>query len=117
MISRPVSVTIIGWLYIVMGGFNCILHLTELNFKRPIPSDIVWAEGVNFSAIVFGVYMLRGHNWARWLALAWMAFHVVISVFHNVPEFAIHCLFLAILAYFLFRAPAGRYFRALKTAP
>ena len=36
-------------------------------------------------AIVCGVFLLRGHNWARWLALAWIAFHVVLSAFHAIP--------------------------------
>ena len=56
--------------------------------------------------------MLRGHNWARWLALAWIVYHVILSAFHMLSELAIHILFCAILAYFLFRPTATRYFRA-----
>ena len=25
--------------------------------------------------------MLRSHNWARWFALAWIAFHVILSAY------------------------------------
>jgi hypothetical protein len=55
--------------------------------------------------------MLRGHNWARWVALAWIAFHVVLSAFHAFGEFAIHAVFCAVIAWFLFSPAPARYFR------
>jgi hypothetical protein len=55
--------------------------------------------------------MMRGQNWARWLAVAWMAFHVILSAFHAVRELAIHSLFLAVIAWILFRPEGARYFR------
>ena len=36
-------------------------------------------------AMVSGAFMLRGHNWARWLALAWIIFHVILSIFRLGP--------------------------------
>jgi len=30
--------------------------------------------------------LLMGHNWARWLILAWLAFHVVVSAFHSLSD-------------------------------
>jgi hypothetical protein len=56
--------------------------------------------------------MLRGRNWARWGALAWMAFHVVLSAFHSLVQLAMHSVFFAVIAYFLFRPAAKEYFRA-----
>jgi hypothetical protein len=53
--------------------------------------------------------MLRRHNWARWLALAWIAVHVAISI-PVVRQIAIHSLFLAVIVWFLFLARAGQYF-------
>jgi len=58
------------------------------------------------------VYMLLGRNWARWLGLAWIAFHVIISAFHSAQELVIHGLLLALFAYFLLRPSASAYFRA-----
>ena len=55
--------------------------------------------------------MLRCRNSARWLALAWVAFHVIVGALHSVQQFAIHCLFCAVIAWFLFRPEARRYFR------
>jgi len=69
------------------------------------------------SRIVCGVFMLQGRNWARYLALAWIGGHVAISFFSS-PHFfsalqkvAIHGLFLALIAYFLFRPNARSYFQ------
>ncbi len=53
--------------------------------------------------------MFRGHNWARWVALAWIASHVILTAFQAFAEFAIHCLFCAVIAWFLFRLEAARY--------
>ena len=32
-------------------------------------------------------------NWARWLALAWIIFHVGLSLFHPIGELAFHVAF------------------------
>jgi len=68
----------------------------------------VWIEATELLAFVAGVFMLRGHNWARWLALAWIAFHVEIS-FPVVRQIAIHSLILAVIAWLLFRSRARHY--------
>ncbi|PYT11036.1 MAG: hypothetical protein DMG59_27485 [Acidobacteria bacterium] len=95
-----------------MGAIGFAYHLTEFKAQHPFQYDIIWVGLVRLIAIVCGVYMLRGHNWARWLALAWIVYHVILSAFHMLSELAIHILFCAILAYFLFRPTATRYFRA-----
>lgn len=112
MSKRPIAITIIACIYILTGAIGFVYHLGGLKAQHPFQYDIVWIELIFVIAIVSGVYMLRGHNWARWIALAWIAFHVVVSAFHTLPEFAIHSLFCAVLAYFLFRPAAARYFRA-----
>jgi hypothetical protein len=111
---RPLAVTVLGFVYIAVGTVGFVYHFPAL---RAFQSDIVWVELVRVSAIVCGVFMLRGQNWARWGAVAWIAFHAVISAFHSVPQFAIHCLFCALIAWFLFRPDSTRYFRAARTRP
>ena len=115
MNQRPLAVTIIGCVYILIGAIGFAYHFTEFNGQHPFQDHFVWVELVRLIAIVCGVYMLRGRNWARWLALVWIASHVVLSAFHALPELAIHILFCAILAYFLLRPTASRYFRATRT--
>lgn len=104
----PVSVTILACVYIAVGATGFAYHFTGL---LALQYDGALIELIEFIAIVCGVFMLRGHNWARWLALAWIAFHVILSAFHAFPEFAIHCLFCAVIAWVLFRPEAARYFR------
>jgi hypothetical protein len=106
--KRPISVTIIAALYLAVGAGGFAVHFRELLARHP---DAVGIELTELTAILCGVFILRGHNWARWLALAWIAFHVVLSAFHAFPEFAIHSLFCAVIAWFLFRPDAARYFR------
>src|SRR5580693_8862842 len=108
--KRPLSILVLSCLYIAIGTIGFAYH-----FPRPLMAfhfEDVWIEGTELLAFVAGVFMLRGHNWARWLALAWIAFHVAISAFHNVREFAIHCLFCAVIVWCIFRPDAARYFRA-----
>ena len=76
MNKRPLSVTIIGWAYIVMGAIGFAYHFAEFKARHPLQPEIAWVELLRLIAIVCGVYMLRRHNWARWLALPWIAYHV-----------------------------------------
>ncbi len=116
MNRRPLPVTIIGCVYILTGAVTGAFHFTQTWARRPLSSDLIWIELTAAAAIVAGAFLLRAREWARWLALAWMAFHVVLSVFHTIPELAIHSLFFAVLAYFLLRPSASRYFRPARTS-
>jgi hypothetical protein len=111
MRKRPLSVTILGWVYIAVGTMGIVYHWNEFNISGGLQSDVVWAVLVRFLAIVGGAFLLGGRNWARWVALAWIAFHIILSAFHSLPEFAIHCLFGAVIAWVLFRPGAVRFFR------
>ena len=65
---------------------------------------------VRLLAIVCGVFLLRGRDWARWLAMAWIAFHVGLSYFHSTAQMAFHAVVLVIFAVVLFQPAANRYF-------
>lgn len=111
MNRRPLAVTVVGLLYILVGVASAAFHLMGFNVQHPFQYDIVWAEGINLVAILCGVYLLRGHNWARWLAIAWIAFHVILSALRILPGLAVHALFFIILVYLLIHPTSGRYFR------
>jgi hypothetical protein len=110
--KRPLSVIIIGCLFIVAGTFGLVYHLTEL--RRPFHNDLAWVLLLRVLAIVGGVFMLRGRNWARWLTLIWMAYHVVLSAFHSRSELVMHSVLLVVIAYFLLRPNVADYFRGSK---
>lgn len=112
MNRRPVSVTIISWLFIAAGVIGFAYHVTEFKAQRPFEYEVVWVCLVRLLAILSGLFMLRGSNWARWLLLVWIAYHVVLSAFHSLSELAMHGLLLGVVAFFLFRPQASAYFRA-----
>jgi hypothetical protein len=105
--KRPLSITILAWIYIAIGVVSFIYGAP----LHAIHADDVLAESVRLSGIVAGAWMLRGENWARWLAIAWILFHVGLSAFHNLRELAVHTVFGIAIATFLFRPNAARYFR------
>jgi len=115
MNERPIYVTIIGWLYIAVGVVGFAYHATELRSTYPIPFDFITIELISLAAALAGIYLLRGKNWARWLTVAWMAIHVIVSAFHSWTEMAMHALFCAILVYLLFGPRARQYFHVSKT--
>jgi hypothetical protein len=112
--KRPLSVTILGCVYIAVGAIGFAYHWTDLGASEAFRYDGVWIELVRLLALICGAFMLRGHNWARWVAIAWIGFHVILSAFHSLGEFAMHCLFCAVIGWFLFRPDAARYFRIIR---
>lgn len=115
MTKRPLPVTLISCLFIAAGVIGLASHLTE--FKGSYQYDLIWASLVNLIAIVSGVFMLRGSNWARWLALLWIASHVILSAFHPMRELVVHSLLFVVIAYVLFCALGSRYFRPSRIQP
>ena len=109
--GRPLSVIAIATLYIVMGAIGFAYHVTEFESGQSFRGDFLWVELVRLLAVVAGVFMLRGHDWARWLALAWIAYHVILSAFHTIPELLMHAVFFVVLACLLLSGAANRYFR------
>ena len=104
--KRPIGVLGVACLFIVVGAVGFVHHFPNLH---AIQQDDVWIELTEFAAIVAGVFLSIGHNWARWLAVAWMLLHVVIS-FPVLRQIVVHSLILAAIAWLLFRPDAQRYF-------
>ncbi|HMJ65253.1 MAG TPA: hypothetical protein VK615_07865, partial [Candidatus Binatia bacterium] len=83
MNKRPLSVTIIGILFLVAGIVGLAYHVQEFKTHGPFQYDVLWVCLVRLLAIICAVFMLRGANWARWLLLVWIAYHLVLSAFHS----------------------------------
>ncbi|MBV9759786.1 MAG: hypothetical protein JO340_04395 [Acidobacteriaceae bacterium] len=104
---RPLSVTILAWVYIAVGVIGFGYHAPELLKLEP---DAFAIELTELLALAAGVFLLRGENWARWLTLAWIAFHVALSAFHTIREFAVHCVLAAAIGWVLFGVAAREWF-------
>ena|SRR5215831_2936032 len=106
--SRPLSVSGVAWLFIEVGTVTFIYHSPGL--LRPHWDDFA-IEFTELLALIAGLFMLRRQNWVRWLALAWMTFHVVLSAFPPFRGLVVHVLIFGGVAYLLLRSDAARYFR------
>lgn len=105
---RPLSVTIIGALFIVAGTFGVVYHAPE--YAGPLDYETGWVLFVRLLAVAGGVLVLRGAKWGRWLLPGWLVYHAVLSGVHSATEFVVHTVLAAAVAYALFRPRASRYF-------
>ncbi|ABF43007.1 conserved hypothetical protein [Candidatus Koribacter versatilis Ellin345] len=110
MKKRPISITIVSWVYIAAGCAGLIYHAPEWKTPSAEHWQIVWVSAVRLLAVVAGIAMLRGQNWSRWLTIAWMAIHVVISLFNSWEQAAMHAVLLTVVIWILVRQPARDYF-------
>jgi hypothetical protein len=118
MPKRPLPVTLVAWLFVAAGTLGIAYHAHKIDLRHPFANDELLACIVRLLAIVGGAFALRGHNWARWLMLLWILYHVALSAFHPGPaEVIMHALIAAIVAYALFRPPANAYFRPAAAPP
>ena len=111
MNQRPRSITVISWVFIAVGVVALTYHLLPQHIAESRDEGLLWVCLVRLLAVVSGVFMLRGHNWARWLLVAWLALHVGLSFLHSAIQVIVHGLLSAVIVYFLFRPAASAYFR------
>ena len=104
--KRPISIWILSCLYIAVGTIAFVYYFPELIAQH---EQGMLIELTELLAIVSGIFMLGGRNWARWLALAWMVFHVVIS-FPVIRQFVSHLIILAVIVWVLFLSNTRHYF-------
>jgi hypothetical protein len=109
--KRPISIMILASVYLMTGTVGFAVHSGEILARHAFQYYDPLIEFTELIAIVCGVFMLKGRNWARWLALAWMGFHVAFSFFDSLQKAMVHGSLLALMAYFLFRPDARAYFR------
>ena len=106
--KRPMAVTGVAWLLIVVGIGMFVFHSPEL---LHLSWDGILIELLELLAVVAGAFMLRRQNWARWLALAWLAFHIALTLVPPFHGLVVHVLILAGIAWILLRTDAAEYFR------
>ncbi len=120
--QRPTSVTVIGWILLVLGAIGFLGLLCSLGnpmarqamAASPVPFPVqiaLSAVGLGVS-IVSGFFLLKGANWARFLYIVWSVAGFAFSLATSpaklmlVPGIAI---FLVIAA-FLLAPKASAYF-------
>ncbi|MGA8742295.1 MAG: hypothetical protein WB561_14010 [Terracidiphilus sp.] len=108
MKKPPTLVLIVAGVYLLVGVAGFVYHFHELAAGH---SDAIAIELTELLAVLSGVGLLLRQNWARWLALAWVVFHVAISIFHPLRELLIHAALCTAIAWLLFRPETARWFK------
>ena len=106
--KRPVPVLIVVVVYLLVGVMGFVYHFNELTAGH---QDAIAIDLTELTAVVAGVGLWMQRNWARWLALAWVVFHVVISLFHPLRELLIHAVLCILIAWLLFRPGTAQWFK------
>jgi hypothetical protein len=120
MRNRPLSVTIISCIFIVLGAGALVgsflpktpevqKQLSEYQSLHPFGVVLMY---VGFLVgMLCGAFMLRGADWARWLFLGWFGYNTIANFFHSPARNLPAVLLMGIAVYFLFRPQATAYFR------
>jgi len=113
--KRPFAITVLSWLFIAIG---VVALAMDVHFVagHGWSRDEALIFPVHALAVIAGVFMLRGADWARWLAVLWMVFHLAITVLNAWRGFAFHAILLAGITFLLFRADARTWFRSRPAA-
>lgn len=104
----PWPVIVIACLYLLVGIGGFALHFPELLAWHP---DAIGIEVTELIAVVCGVFLLQRRNWARWLTLMWIIFHVGLSLFDPIGKLLIHAAFCVLIAWALFQDESERWFQ------
>jgi hypothetical protein len=107
--KRPLSITIIGWLFIAVGVLSLAGMLFGFAHAEARGLDYAQLLIIRLLGLLGGIFLLRRANWARWLLIAWLAFHVAIS--HDRGKLLMHVALLIIITFFLFRPRASAFLR------
>jgi hypothetical protein len=110
--KRPFAVAFLGWLFILVGLAALLYHL----IKGALDFWMIAIVLFELVGVLAGIFLLKGRNWARWLLLAWIAFHVISSGLNSLFASVPHLLLLIAVAYFLFTPPDSRYFSSARAA-
>lgn len=105
--KRPIAVIIVACVYLLVGVGGFIVHFPELTAGH---RDAIAIELTEFLAVVGGTGLLLRQNWARWLALAWIVFHVALSLTDPIGKLAAHIVFCILIAWALFRPATATWF-------
>ena len=109
---RPVSIIVISFLFILLGALTLINAAWDTVSTDQRLADLqhhwmIYLSAV--AAIAGGVFLFKGQRWARWLLVAWMAFHIVVGALHGIGPLLTHVVIFSVILYFLFRRPASSY--------
>ena len=114
MKNRPLPVLIVAILFLIAGLVGFSYHITD--FFEPGEKLYVTlaVELLRILAFVCGILLLRANNTGRWLSIAWILLHVLISAFNSTSEMIAHIVLLIFVSILLFLPVSSSYFQNKK---
>ena len=102
---------IVSVMFITAGCVGFAYHLKDFFDPNIKLYEILWDEFVRILAIVCGILLLIPFNWAKWLAIAWLFYHIIISAFHSTSQMISHMILLLLVVVLLFLPGSSAYFQ------
>ena len=114
MKNCPLPVIIVSILFILAGCIGFAYHLKEIFESHNNLAETVWILFLRLLAVACGLLLLFRINWARFLTIVWLAYHVVISALNSTSEMIAHIAFLVLVSVLLFLPVSSAYFHIKK---
>src|SRR6478672_13772518 len=111
MRKRPWPVVVVCVMFLLAGSVGFLYHLPEVFTSGDQLFEVIWVEVVRLIAIVCAVLLWRGVNWARWLALSWLVYHVYIGSKHSSGEAITHVVLLIVVGVLIYLPRSSVFFR------
>jgi len=113
--KRPVYIVVIGVVFITLGLLDIWRGATPLTSGAAhLTGEDFAVLSIGIAALLGGIFVLKGRDWARWLLAIWMALHVALSIRDPYVLLA-HLVIFALLLAGLFHPAASSYFRQSDT--
>ncbi len=127
MNQRPKSVTVVCWVFLILGIVAILVSflpksqdtarsLLTYRTAHPFSYFYFWASPI--LCAISAILMLKGINWARWFFVLWIGANMV-SKLVLAPS-AINLagtIMFSIPVYFLFRPQSGKFFKSELVRP
>jgi hypothetical protein len=111
MIKRPYEVTVVSLLLIAIGIVSIAANASALKPPQAFEAGNIAILALRLLGILCGVFMLMRRDWARWLALVWIAFHAVIGFLNSMGKGIFHALIFGLIGLALLRPDVSDWFR------
>ncbi len=122
MIKRPISISVIAWVLIVMGGISLITTTAMIN--NPLARDLMSKSSIPLPVqyamsyigllimIVSGSAMLKGFNWSQFLYIIWNIIAFLIGAIASSMKMAMipGLVVFLLITFFLFQPKANSFF-------
>ena len=109
--SRPLPILIVAILFIIVGIVGFSSHIKDFFVPSETLYEIVLVQLLRVFAFFCGILLLRANNSGRWLSIAWILSHIVISAFHSTSETIAHIVLLIVVSILLFLPSSSTYFQ------